>query len=348
MRHAPDPAPPAEGARSATDPAIRITTPGGALGRMAIGLVEGGVRSMEAITRGDLHSALATLCDAQDELASGVDRVDTNEAWNGPGSDLDPPSDDRVAGSTASWSIHWKDGHRTTVSIAPDGGWIAMDDDGTKVRTAADEDLRLVIVRHVSGTTKGAGVTLSTNLDPNRLGIGPDMTDEQSAVHVARAIVSLVTLAADDLRLRMDRGDDPVGHDAHGTPDVLRSLLLAGVAATMDADRVDVLDTPAGNTVPVVRYRSAGPFCEPRCSIVGTTGKDIPVPLDRDAPALPTIIGISAMAGSDRRAPYLIASLTRPVVSIPMAPEDAVERLRLMADARPFHRSASDIGHERP
>jgi hypothetical protein len=348
MRQTPEPSSPVPTDANAPAPIGRVDTPVHAIARMAMVLPDAGVRTSEAIPPEQVEASLAMLRASREELASDVRAVHVLETPTR----LDPtdpsrPADD-AAVSTGSWSIQWEGGHQTTVTMMIDGGSVTMGGNGVDVRPAADDDLRLVTVRHVSGVRKGIVTSLSATLDPTRLHLPVDAPDHHMPVHVARTVTTLLILALDDLGLRMERGRDHVAASPEDRPQDMRLILLTGVAAVLDAGREDLLDPGPDQRHAVVSYRPAGPLADARCSVRAPDGTSLTADPDIHLDPMPSILNIALMGNGTTRSPYLIATIAGSRVSVPIAPADPIERLRLMADARPFRRSATDHGDPRP
>ena len=348
MRQTPDPSPPVPTDAQAPAPIGRVDTPVHAIARMAMALAEGGVRSGEAIPSDQVDASLAMLRAARDELASDVRAVRVLETPTplAPTPTSSPAGD--ASASTGSWSVHWEGGHETTVTIMTDGGSVVMGGDGVDVRPAADDDLRLVTVRHESGVAKGTVVSLSATLDPTRLGLPVDAPDHHVPVHVARTVTTLLVLALDDLGLRLDRGRDAVVASPEDRPQDMRRILLAGVAAVLDAGREDLLDHAADQRPATVSFRPAGPLADARCSVLAPDGTTLPADPHIHLDPMPSILNIALMGNGTTHSPYLVATIAGQNVRVRLDAADAVERLRLMADARPYRRLADDHGDPRP
>lgn len=348
MRQTPDPSSPIPTDAQAPAPIGRVDTPVDAIARMAMLLTEGGARSGEAIPPDQVGASLAMLRATRDELASDVSDVRVLDTPMPVDPDHPSWSEDVSATSTGAWSIRWDGGHETTVTIMRDGGSVTMGGNGVDVRPTADDDLRLVTVRHESGVRKRTVTSLSATLDPTRLGLPMDVPHHHAPVHVARTVTALLVLALDDLRLRLDRGEDGVAASPEDRPQDMRRILLTGVAAVLDAGREDLLDVAPGQRPAAVSFRPAGPLADARCSVIPSDGNPLTAEPDIDLLPMPTILNIALMGNGTTHSPYLVATIARHSVQVHLDPADAVERLRLMADANPFRRPDTTLGDDRP
>lgn len=348
MRQTPDPSSPVPTDAQAPVPIGRVDTPVHAIARMAMALAEGGARSGEAIPSDQVDASLAMLRATRDELASDVRDVRVLEAPTPVDPDHPSWSADRAAASTGSWSVRWEGGHETTVAIMRDGGSVTMGGNGVDVRPAADDDLRLVTVRHESGVRKGTVTSLSATLDPALLGLTVHTPDHHVPIHVARTVTVLLVLALDHLGLRLDRSQDGVAASPEDRPQDMRRILLTGVAAVLDAGREDILDVAPGQRPAAVSFRPAGPLAGARCSVVVPDGTTIEADPGMDLQPMPAILNIALMGNGTTHSPYLVATIARPSVRVHLDPGDPVERLRLMADANPFRRPETTLGDDRP